>query len=207
MQCIYETFELFAGVRSVEYQGDETFLLNIFFNNSAISTLYGGMAAIGIVLCFAFCMVAVIRKMFDSEDKMQTTLGAIVGSMIKSILLIFMMNFIMVVVLNSTNILLKQVDYVFGTGSYNSMAGEREITFSEEDYATMARIYNTIGNHALNSSYDSRMNINHCFNEIRKDMLILEEKNVFEFDYNLTQTGEVLENCSLYWFRLQERDH
>ena len=75
MQCIYETFELFAGVRSVEYQGDETFLLNIFFNNSAISTLYGGMAAIGIVLCFAFCMVAVIRKMFDSEDKMQTTLG------------------------------------------------------------------------------------------------------------------------------------
>ena len=26
MQCIYETFVLFAGVRSVEYQGDDTFL-------------------------------------------------------------------------------------------------------------------------------------------------------------------------------------
>ena len=121
MQCIYETFELFAGIRSVEYQGDQTSLINVFFNNSAISTLYGGMATIGIVLCFAFCMVAVIRKMFDIEEKMQGTLGSIVGNMLKSILLILMMNFIMVVVLNSTNLLLKQVDYVFGVGSIENL--------------------------------------------------------------------------------------
>lgn len=194
MQCIYETFELFAGIRSVEYQGDQTSLINVFFNNKAISTLYGGMATIGIVLCFAFCMVAVIRKMFDIEEKMQGTLGSIVGNMLKSILLILMMNFIMVVVLNSTNLLLKQVDYVFSVGSDKIYESKKEISFTDEDYATMARIYTTIGNHAVNSSYDSRMNVNDCFNKIRKDMLLLEKKDVFEFDYNITETGEVLEN-------------
>ena len=54
MQYIYETFELFAGTRSVQYQEEETFLINIFFNNPAISRLYWGMATIGIVFCFGF---------------------------------------------------------------------------------------------------------------------------------------------------------
>ena len=53
----------------------------------------------------------------------------------------------------------------------------------------MARIYNVIGNHAINASYDSRMNVNSCFNEIRSDMLILERKGVFDFDYDYNENG------------------
>ena len=191
MQCIYETFEIFAGLRMVRYNGEDKFLIDVFFGNDAISRIYFGMASIGIVLCFAFTIIAVIRKMFDSEDKMQTTIGRIVGNMIKSILLILMMNFLMTVIVSVTNVVLQQVDYAFGGGAYNMETEGKEIVFTEEDYATIARIYNTIGNHAINSSYDSRLNINSCFNEIRKDMLLLDKKDYFEYDYDYDANGEL----------------
>ena len=194
MQCIYEMFEVFAGLRMVQYKGKDTFLIDVFFGNDAISRVYWGMATIGIVLCFAFTIIAVIRKMFDSEDKMQATLGNIISNMIKSILIILMMNFIITVVLNVTNVVLQQVDYAFGGGAYAIGESEKEIVFTEEDFATMARIYNVIGNHAINSSYDSRMNINSCFNAIRKDMLLLEKKGIFDYDYDYNENGQIEEN-------------
>ena len=129
--------------------------------------------------------------MFDSEDKMQTTIGRIVGNMIKSILMILMMNFLMTVIVSVTNVVLQQVDYAFGGGAYNMETEGKEIVFTEEDYATIARIYNTIGNHAINSSYDSRLNINSCFNEIREDMLLLDKKDYFEYDYDYDANGEL----------------
>ena len=191
MQCIYETFEVFSGLRTVRYNGEDKFLIDVFFGNDAISRIYWGMAAIGIVLCFAFTIIAVIRKMFDSEDKMQTTIGRIVGNMIKSILMILMMNFLMTVIVTATNVVLQQVDYAFAGGAYSMGTEGKEIVFTEEDYATMARIYNTIGNHAINSSYDSRLNINSCFNEIRNDMLLLDKKDYFEYDYDYDANGEL----------------
>ena len=194
MQCIYEMFEVFAGLRMVQYKGKDTFLIDVFFGNDAISRIYWGMATIGVVLCFAFTIIAVIRKMFDSEGKMQATLGNIIGNMIKSILMILMMNFIITVVLSATNVVLQQVDYAFGGGAYSMGEDEKEIVFTEEDFATMARIYNVIGNHAINASYDSRMNVNSCFNAIRNDMLILERKGVFDFDYDYNENGQIEEN-------------
>ena len=191
MQCIYETFEVFAGLRMVRYNGEDKFLIDVFFGNDAISRIYWGMATIGIVLCFVFTIVAVIRKMFDSEDKMQTTIGRIVGNMIKSILMILMMNFLMTVIVSVTNVVLQQVDYAFGGGAYSQGTEGKEIVFTEEDFATMARIYNSIGNHALNSSYDSRLNINSCYNEIRADLLLLDKKEFFEYDYDYDANGEL----------------
>ena len=191
MQCIYETFEVFAGLRMVRYNGEDKFLIDVFFGNDAISRIYWGMATIGIVLCFVFTIVAVIRKMFDSEDKMQTTIGRIVGNMIKSILMILMMNFLMTVIVSVTNVVLQQVDYAFGGGAYSQGTEGKEIVFTEEDFATMARIYNAIGNHALNASYDSRLNINSCYNEIRADLLLLDKKDFFEYDYDYDANGEL----------------
>ena len=191
MQCIYETFEVFSGLRMVRYNGEDKFLIDVFFGNDMVSRIYWGMATIGIVLCFAFTIIAVIRKMFDSEEKMQTTIGRIIGNMIKSILMILMMNFLMTVIISVTNVVLQQVDYAFGGGAYSQGTEGKEIIFTEEDYATMARIYNTIGNYALNSSYDSRININSCFNEIREDMLLLEKKELFEYDYDHDANGEL----------------
>ena len=31
MQCIYETFEIFAGLRRVRYNGEDKFLIDVFF--------------------------------------------------------------------------------------------------------------------------------------------------------------------------------
>ena len=58
MQCIYETFEIFAGIRPVKFNGKEAVLFDVFFNNDSINYIYWGMATIGIVLCFAFAIVA-----------------------------------------------------------------------------------------------------------------------------------------------------
>ncbi|MBR0306669.1 MAG: hypothetical protein IIX07_07655 [Lachnospiraceae bacterium] len=191
MQCIYETFEIFAGIRPVKFNGQDAVLFDVFFNNDSIAYIYWGMATIGLVLCFAFAIVAVIRKMFDINDKMQATVGAILGNMLKSVILIVSLNFIMTIVIHSTTVLLQQVDDIFRGGKYAGTTYGKTIEFQEDDYATMARIYYTIGNYSLNSTYESRVNINSCFNEIREDLRLLEKKDVFDFDYRTTE-GEPL---------------
>ena len=194
MQCIYETFEIFAGIRPVKFNGEDAVLFDVFFNNDSIAYIYWGMASIGIVLCFAFAVVAIIRKMFDLNDKMQATVGAILGNVLKSIILIVSMNFIMTIVIHSTTVLLQQIDDVFRGGKYAGTTYGKTIEFEEEDYATMARIYYTIGNYSLNSTYESRVNINSCFNEIREDLRTLEKKDVFDFDYRTTEGNPLEEN-------------
>jgi hypothetical protein len=139
------------------------------------------MAIISVALCFAFTIIAVIRKMFDGSDKMQTTMGAILGSSLKSIIMILMLNVVMIGVLNFTNVLMQQVIYVFNAGS--SMTEEQSIDFTEDQFATMGRVLNTIGNYSLNPSYNSRYNLNSCYNEIRGDMLYLQDQGVFDFYY------------------------
>ena len=51
---VFQLFEVFSGQMKVSYNGDYTYLTNVFFENSAISGIYWGMAIIGVVLCFAF---------------------------------------------------------------------------------------------------------------------------------------------------------
>ena len=102
----YQLFDVFSGQIRVTYNDEPTFLTNLFFENSTIAGIYWGMAIIGVVLCFAFTIIAVIRKMFDGSDKVQASLGAILGSMFKSILLILSMNVVMTVVLNFSNVLI-----------------------------------------------------------------------------------------------------
>ena len=188
----YQLFEVFSGQLKVSYKGEPTYLTSLFFENSTVSGIYWGMAVIGVVMCFAFTIIAVIRKMFDGSDKMQTNLGAILGSMFKSIILILALNVVMVAILNFTNVLMQQVIYVFNAGS--TLTEEQEIDFTDEQFATMGRVLNTIGNYSLNPSYNSRYNLNSCYNEIRGDLLHLQQQGVFEF-YYLTKdaNGEEIE--------------
>ena len=177
----YQFFEVFSGQMKVSYKGDYTYLTNFFFENSVISGIYWGMAIIGVVLCFAFTIIAVVRKMFDGSDKIQTSMGALLGSMLKSILIILSLNVVMVVVLNFSNVLMQRIVYVFNAGS--SLTESQEIEFTDDQFATMGRVLNTIGNYSLNPSYNSRYNLNSCFNEIRSDMLYLQDQGVFAFYY------------------------
>lgn len=186
VSILYSFFEVFAGLRKVSFTDGSNhttydYLINIFFGSSSINTIYWGMALIGIVLCFGFTIMAVIKKMFDIDDKMKSSLGSILFNLFKSILTILLINFTVVAILNLTNGLMQQVVLLFDNNELISKGNE--ITFEDDDYATMARILNTIGNYSLNPTRDSKYNINSCFNDIRNDMAILQRKGVFKFSY------------------------
>ncbi len=181
---LYSMFEVMAGLVKVTYDGEKQYLINIFFGNSAVNKVYWGIALIGFVLCFAFTIIAVIRKMFDMEGKMQNSLGQIIGSGLKSIILIGLMSAFMLAMLNMTNILIQQVMYIFNNAE--DLGEEKTITYTDEEYAAMARVLNTIGNYSLNPAWTSRYNINSCFNDFREDLQWLYEQGVFDVYYDDT---------------------
>ncbi|MBQ9646813.1 MAG: hypothetical protein IJV43_00440 [Oscillospiraceae bacterium] len=176
-----QMFKIFAGIDQVSYNGDKDYLINIFFNNRSINNVYWGMALIGIAMMFGFTIAAVVRKMFDASGRMQTSLGQIITAAIRSMFLILGMSAIMVIVLNSTNVLMEQINYIFNDPGNLDL--EETIVYTDEDYAAMGRVLNTIGNYSLNPSYSSRYNINTCFNEIRSDLYYLQGRNVFRYYY------------------------
>ena len=176
-----EMFEVFAGINKVTYNNEKDYLINIFFNNRSISNVYWGMALIGIVLAFGFAIAAVVRKMFDSSGKVQESLGQTVTSFLRSVFLILGLSAIMVIVINSTNVLMQQINYMFSNA--DNLDIPETIVYTDEQYAAMGRVFNTIGNYSIVPSYSSRYNLNTCFNEIRQDLLYLQQQGVFRYHY------------------------
>ena len=186
VKITYALFEIFGGIHKVyvvDDAGNKTYdyLINLFFSNSSINYVFWGMALIGIVLCFGFTIMAVIKKIFDIDDKMKSSIGSILTNMVKSIVTILLINFIVIAILNFSNTLMQSIVQLFEVAESNAQPSE--IEFDEEDYATMARILNTIGNYSLNPSRESKYNINACFNDIREDLQRLQRKGVFDFSY------------------------
>ncbi len=176
-------FDIFTGVATVTYNKDpDAYLINVFFGNSAISGIYWGMAAIGVLLSFVFAVIAVIRKLFDIDDKVQASFGRILRTLLKSVLIILSLNVAMTVVLTFTNELMGSVNSVFDK-SKDIVNGSPHIEFSNEQYAAMSRVLNTVGNYSLNPSHNNRYNINACYNEIRSDLGYLDSTGMFKYDY------------------------
>ena len=70
--------EIFTGERTVKYNDSDKTLINIFFEHESVRGIYGGMALIGIVFCFVFAIISVIRRALDLRDKQQgVTMGMI----------------------------------------------------------------------------------------------------------------------------------
>ena len=182
MKIVYDFFSVFAGIQKVEYDGSKSYLINIFFGNRRVSNIYWGMALIGLIFIIAFLILAVIRKIFDINDKKQQSLGTILLSGGKSALTILLLTAAMSAVLNITNLLVDKVSLLFDRS--DSLNMEDRIDFTDEHYAAMARVMNTIGNFSLNASYNSRYNLNSCYNEVRADLLYLQNEGVFEFYYD-----------------------
>ena len=183
IKLVEDTVMIFTGEKAVSYNNKPMTLIDVFFNHSAVRSIYTGVAIIGIIFAFAFAVIAVIRKIGDLRDKQHgVTLGMILGNLFKSILLIVGMNAIMIVALTTTNRLTTAVGEAI---KYGGLAGQgaNSITFTEEQYAAMGRIINTIGNYSLNQSYRSRYNLNACYNDIRGDLQMLAEQGVFDFHY------------------------
>ena len=176
-----QMFQIFAGITKVTYDGSKDYLINIFFSNKSISNVYWGMALIGIAMAFGFAIAAVVKKLFDANNRMQTSLGQIITALIRSMFLILGMSAIMVIVINSTNVLMQQVNYLFSDPENLDLP--ETIVYTDEEYAAMGRVLNTIGNYSLNPSYSSRYNLNSCFNDIRRDLYYLQQRNVFRYYY------------------------
>ena len=184
MDLLYSMFEVMAGLSKVSYNGDFDYLINIFFSNTTVSKVYWGMALIGLTVGFAFAIAAVIKKLFDMSDKEKRSYGQILTSLFKSALIIVCMSLIITMVLNATTLLMQQINYIFIHA--DDLGEEESITFTDEEYAAMARALNTIGNFSLNPSYNNRFNLNKCFNEIRLDLQYLKNQGVFDFHYVTT---------------------
>ena len=176
-----ELFEVFAGLEQASYDGKSNYLINIFFSNKAISNIYWGMALIGIALTIGFTIWAVIKKMFDASGKFQESHGQILTSGLRSMFLILGLTIIMTVVINGTNILMQQIDYIFNNAYYLDQPEER--TFTGEEYAAMGRVLVTVGNFSLVSASNNRYNLNVCFNTIRNDLAFLQRQGVFDYSY------------------------
>lgn len=181
ISILYDMFEVFAGLVRIKYNNTSQYLINVFFSNKAVSNIYWGMALIGIVMTFGFVIFAVVRKSFDASGKVQQSLGQILWSGIRSILVIVGMTAIMNFVLNGTGVLMQQIDLLF-KDPYN-LDKPVERTFTGEEYAAMGRILSTIGNYSMIDSTDSRYNLNLCYNDIRRDMYYLERQGVFAYSY------------------------
>lgn len=180
---MYMLFQKFAGVEPVTYRNGKISMFDVLFGNSQIKTIYWGMATIGTILTIFFAILAVTKKSVDIDDKMKSSHSGILRGAFKSIMIIVSMNFILVGTISATNVLLEQVSYLFNNAP--ALSQVTEITYTEEQFATMARVCNTIGNHALSPSRLNRYNINSCYNEIREDMLKLERQHVFDIDYEV----------------------
>ena len=174
---------VFTGEREVSYNTKKTTLIDVFFNHESIRGIYTGIAIIGIIFAFAFAVIAVIRKIGDLRGKQQgVTLGTIIGNLLKSILLIVGMNAIILLSIGTANILTHSVSDAIRNGR-RYLPDNNSIVFTDEQYASMGRIINTLGNYSLNPSYRSRYNLNACYNDIRTDLQKLGDQGVFNFHY------------------------
>ena len=187
IQWMQGLFDAFSGVSTISYNGEPDYLINVFFGNRVINAIYWAMAIIGIVMIIAFSIVAVVRHIFDIDGKHRTTNTQILRSMFRGILMILCMNIVMTISVNFSNALMESVDIIF-KNAYILAEGDPHIDFTDEDFAAMSRILNTVGNYSLNPSYKSRYNMNACYNAIRKDLKYLGDHKVFNFRY--TDTNE-----------------
>ncbi|MBR6315520.1 MAG: hypothetical protein IKR58_00790, partial [Lachnospiraceae bacterium] len=181
VRALYRIFEIFAGISKVKYAGKEMKLLDVFFRNQTVTNAYMGMMLIGIAMAFGFAIISVIRKIFDLEGRNQLSMGSIIGNLVRSIFFMISLTLGMAIVLAFSDKLMEQIGYVFNNASVLHIEPERDYT--DEELTVMAKCINTIGNYSLNPSYNSRYNINACYNEIRPDMEWLQKEGVFKYAY------------------------
>ena len=182
-------FGVMSGQVQVSYNKQPYYLINVFFENASVRNAYWAMALLGILLCFVFAIIAVAKKTVDAGDKMRQGMGDILTGLFKGIIIIVSLTFIMTMTLDLTNALLQRVTYAFNHSE--DIDKPVTITYTDEEYAAMARVLNTIGNYSLNPSYNSRYNINSCFNEIRTDLQFLKEKGAFALHYVTDENNPV----------------
>lgn len=181
-------FDVFAGTAKIFYKGDADFLINIFFGHDAVTNAFWAMALIAIVMAFGFCIFQMARKAADVTGSVKQSVGQIFSSFIRCLLIILLLNTMTVAAINITNVLLDRINFALENAAVLDQQ-ESEKTFSDEEYASMAKILATVANYSVNPSSDSRYNVNSCFNAIRNDLMALHVNGFFRYDYPQDKNG------------------
>ena len=140
------------------------------------------MAMLGIILTVVFSIIAVTKKAADLDDKLRHSHGQIIRSALKSVIIILTMSLAVNITIATTNTLMVYVSAVLNSG--DTLTEKNEIVYTDEQFATMGRIMNIVGNYSLNPSYNNRYNLMNCYNDIRGELKRLADDGVFSFDYN-----------------------
>ncbi|MCL2096410.1 MAG: hypothetical protein FWH10_05835 [Oscillospiraceae bacterium] len=101
-------------------------IINLFFNSSVMNYLFWGMTLIALALCAGCSIAAVVRSTGDYELK--RPVGQVVGSIAKTMLTFLLVPLFMIIVINMSGIVLRQVSQAFDLG----------ITGSNQQPASMA---------------------------------------------------------------------
>lgn len=181
-------FNVFAGTTEVYYYGEPEYLFNLFFTSAGITNLFWAMVIIAVILSFGFCIVAVARKVTDISGTTKHTLGQIISNFIRSLVVILLLNICIIAALNVTTVIFDRINYSLDHAA--TLGDGVEKTYTDEEFATMARILATIGNYSANPSAESRYNVNSCFNAIRGEMLTLYNSDCFNYDFPIVQEGK-----------------
>ena len=181
-------FDVFAGTAKIYYKGSSEFLFNVFFGHDAVTNAFWAMALIAIVMAFGFCIVQLARKTTDVTGSVKQSVGQIVSNFLRCLLIIVMLNAATVAAINISNVLLDRINYALENAHVLNRE-ELDRSFSEQEYATMTKIFATVANYSVNPSSESRYNVNSCFNAIRADLLSLHANGFFDYDYPLDDNG------------------
>ncbi|MCL2096092.1 MAG: hypothetical protein FWH10_04225, partial [Oscillospiraceae bacterium] len=93
-------------------------IMNMFFTSSIMRYLFWGMTLISLALCMACSIVAVINSMGDSQVK--RPVGQVIGTIGKTMFTFLIVPVLIMVAINLSGIILRQVNQVFDMGTTGS---------------------------------------------------------------------------------------
>lgn len=128
MDLLEKVFDIFSGVAEIKYNGNEDFLLNVFFKNNIINQVFWAITIVALAILIIFTIITIIKNMSNLEVKQ--TNGQILGMSLKAMLILFLVPFMSLILINlSTTVLRKTSEIVSITEAGDTNASLGTLTF------------------------------------------------------------------------------
>lgn len=199
-------FDIFSGVAKVKVidgspEGTSDFLLNVFFTNSGITTVFRAITILAFAVSLVFGIISVMKSSVDLDGN--RPVGKVIGTIAKTGLTFLIIPFFTIFALNMTNVVIKKTDEILalsvgeerpslGTTLFLATTLEAEENTSGEN-STEAKIAEIIDGLKNNSSSGEVVGFT---DGVRADYYA-GKKDYWDFttvsnDFNITQVKTVL---------------